>query len=319
MKRKNGFILLDELLGEKECQLLVDFYEDSEDVSEVVTQSKMRLLFSYQGEEYFFKPFIDEIDTPGFYSIYSELIVQELAKEFEIPCVEYDLAVYNGDHGVITKNFKKADSDYLSGSEVLGDYVVSILDFKHGTTDFYDNLYTYNSLEGIWNALEYRYRYHFNKAQIVKKLMDRLVDIFVFDILTGQADRHFDNWGIVEGKEEIDVQPLYDNELIISSDYLALKVSVPLDEDSESIIFQKIAATLDQFISVSGVEFLDKIKEKRKLINRETIEKVLSNVENKININIPVEQKEKLWDGFEKNNNIIDEVIEKYEENNRKR
>ena len=58
-------------------------------------------------------------------------------------------------------------------------------------------VYTIN-LENIWDALYSKYYSLDNYEEIVKKLMDQLVEIFCFDLLTINNDRNPNNLIIAE-------------------------------------------------------------------------------------------------------------------------
>ena len=62
--------------------------------------------------------------------------------------------------------------------------------------------------------MEKRYSKLPNMQEIVTKLMKKIVDMFILDILVMQSDRHSRNWEIVEYDScEVDLQPLYDNNI----------------------------------------------------------------------------------------------------------
>ncbi len=47
--------------------------------------------------------------------------------------------------------------------------------------------------------------------------MKKIVDIYLFDIITCQSDRHSGNWQIIEFGDNIDICLLYDNECILTN------------------------------------------------------------------------------------------------------
>ena len=69
--------------------------------------------FEYEGYKYYFKKRKNALD------LYSELIAEELAKDFNIPSAHYDLAVYNEKTGVISKNVISDDDNYISMRKIL--------------------------------------------------------------------------------------------------------------------------------------------------------------------------------------------------------
>lgn len=90
MTRTKGFIELDEMLQEIGVDTRVTrFIKESPKVN-VIHDNQMSLVFSfdYHGETYYYKFTNAKNSSP-----YNELVAEELAKDFGIPCVSYDLAV----------------------------------------------------------------------------------------------------------------------------------------------------------------------------------------------------------------------------------
>ena len=234
------------------------------------------------------------------YEDYAELIANKIAKHLGIKCADYDLATYNGNKGVITRNLIEDNEheELLSGTEILTqvytEYIFPIIrtmedynslkeeynannvsEFSHlpteiqldlrqrllsliyriniknkEITDIPENskridlleikkLYEYldsfidiynqkfiefrsgiiksNNLFDIWHVLE-TYAYINNLNIDTEKAMNDLINIFIFDIITSQGDRHADNWSIIKNNEDnsIRICPLYDNSGICS-------------------------------------------------------------------------------------------------------
>ena len=92
-------------------------------VSKIIEQNKFeidleksgaRQKFWFDNHQYLFKAIF-----PGSYEDYAEVIAEEIAKQFGIPCAEYDLAVFEGKKGVVTKNFLQEDEVLITGSEII--------------------------------------------------------------------------------------------------------------------------------------------------------------------------------------------------------
>ncbi len=196
MNRKNGFIILEDE---------VDYTHKS---SKYLYSTLKGTIVLKDNEKYFYKRIRKDC-------CYRELIASEIAKILEIPCCDYDLALIpklNGyDFGVISKWFKKADSNYYNGKQIIEDYYEGILKRK-----VLDNVkkanYVYNNLEVIWNAFEHRYRFEKNKEDLISSLMLELIVRFWFAYLIRNTDFHFKNWEIEETKDKVCLAPSYDNE-----------------------------------------------------------------------------------------------------------
>lgn len=185
MERINGFIDVDKMLKQLGIEYTnIDSLKNESRINRINSFHNMfiHLEFDYNGETYFYK--YNE-DIPP----YSELVAEELAKDYGLPCVSYDLATLNGIKGVISKSYKKSNVNYISANVLLSNTFDRFHDGKCLNID------EYNNLDSIWTALDYRYRDRENKVEITHHLMKQIVDIFLFDIITCQSDRSASNWG----------------------------------------------------------------------------------------------------------------------------
>jgi len=199
MARKEGFVEVDEMLKEIGVNTMITRTIKESPLVNVIHDEPYSLVFSfdYHGKTYYYK-FTDYKEI----SPYNELIAEELAHDFGIPCVDYDLAVL-GDirEGNISKDYKRPDANYLTGQDILYSFYSKTMNFGDSFLD--EN--RYNSLENIWDALEYRYQFHPDKREVIRSLMEKLVNIYLFDVLVCQSDRHSGNWMIEEKENNIDI------------------------------------------------------------------------------------------------------------------
>lgn len=167
---------------------------------------------TYKEKTYFYKRCNNDL-------CYRELIAYEIATFLNIPSVFYSLveipnAKADYDIGVIAENYKRSDLYYINGLTLLKDYHYDYLKNWYKRNNYRNN-FNYNTLNDIWNALEFRYRFEENRADLVKKILTNIINnIFLFDIFTKNADRNFNNWELVENIEtgEVNTNKLYDNE-----------------------------------------------------------------------------------------------------------
>lgn len=261
MTRKEGFIDLNKILK--------DIGVDDTDINSIISDEKISIVtynrwkiilsFVYENDVYFYK--YNNMTIP-----YSELVAEELANDFGIDHVSYDLAVLNQYKGVLSKNFKKDNGNYILGEEILKDFFVDNQDIE-----------VHNSLEDIWDAFEYRYQNYPNKEELIKLLMNDIINIYIYDIITCQSDRHSQNWGLIEDDNKVSIQPVFDNERILSTNGRQALVNLTIDEVGNS----NLLFNLIEFMRISSVDYTELIKEKWWIISDQNLNSIFKRIEDK--------------------------------------
>lgn len=280
--RENGVIDVSRIISEENQSIDLE-------------QRGTRCKFWFSDYKYLFKS-----NFGASYEDYAEVIAEGIAKYFGMPCAEYDFATYNGEIGVVTKNFvneaegeelisgteiinyvmknhveliefacksheqsshpeketssdeekkkyiekmlnllKDCDIDYQYASEVQRtiddssapnytsklDEMISVIDEVYETlNDTYSDLFQRksqkkfnmqaNNLFDLWSIIDiYIKKQGLGDEKTVIELNNALYDIFIFDILTIQGDRHPANWGLIINKDKKTVRmtPIFDN------------------------------------------------------------------------------------------------------------
>lgn len=252
--------------------------------------------FYYQGEKYYYK------QCKNVQSIYYELIAEEIAIDFGIPCAHYDLVTYDGFYGVVSRSFLLPNSTFLTIDNILRD-----------TFSDTENLSAYVNLEDIEMALRRRYQ----DSSLVSQLMEECINIFLFDVLIGNLDRHGENMGILESKQGISFSEVFDNENMLNSVCLyfggySLGIErsdyFPTEEDIDSN-----NNFLEKFLRLNPLSYTDYFKSKLWIISEENICKILNRVEVRSHLEIPVSMKEMIKRKFSKNRTMIFNVLKKLE------
>lgn len=309
MTRKEGFIEVDKMLQEigvdtKDfdtilCSPLVHIIKDD--------MKGVHFSFKYKGETYFYKQsFYIKGGSPIFINPYNELVAEELAKDFDIPCIDYDLAIIGSNKGVLSKNFTISDTNYISGKDILGESI------EYYDSDLENNLVkkivpSKNDLEDIWDKLEIYYQNDPNKTEIIRYLMKRIVDIYLFDIITCQIDRHQENWQIMESMDGIDIVPLYDNERILVSngDHAFVNLGINITWINHENLWESIK----QFQKMSSSEFTNIIKDKLWIISEENLYKLFDRIEQKTGYPMPEERKIFYFIYYQKHRKKLEEIL----------
>ena len=222
-----GIINLDQVLYDKYNYNfdgnLEDFYNQNFIKLEGVGKDALCWIL-YDGVEYLFKP-LNDFD----YNIWGELLTEEIAKDFEIPCASYRVGKLHGQSGIISRSFLKENDTLILGSQLFQDFLnsgdndifllkndkfieeyqipkyffeLATYDQKRYTLNYLNNLEHVKTILNSDDSLD--------KKQ-VPKIVESMTDMLIFDLITLQGDRHPNNWGIVQNGNKVKFSPLFDN------------------------------------------------------------------------------------------------------------
>lgn len=234
-------------------------------------------IFYYEGEKYFYKC------PRNLYHVYNELVAHKIAERFGIPSVPYYVTTYGDETGVSSLMFD--DSDYVPMSDILFDVYGS------------DNN-SFNNLTDIWAAFEEKYGY-----EATKKLMDELVNIFLFDVVIGNADRHNENYGIINNDDGPHFAPLFDNEWMLfkrSINYGFYNLGVESNDDCNKLYI---------FLKNSDSSYLFRLKEMVNKIDDQALQEILDEIVSEGN-ELPSGYEDYLFQEFNDNREMIKMTIE---------
>lgn len=227
-------------------------------------------------------------------SIYSELLISELADQVGLQHANCDLYEKDGKRGILSENILSDDEEMFSLNFFVGDNNIN--------SDYIDITDFFKTGEKLINSL---IKLGCEKSQI-KQLLVELQKQFVFDSFVCESDRHTENISLVVNSKtgEYRLSPMYDNEnsLLLDNNLDLLKemTSKPSSvKDASDMIYPKIALmppidnpsageiwkyTFDQMIGDDEVyDFAMDCFEKL------DITKAIKNVEKKICCPIPYE------------------------------
>lgn len=293
MKRTNGYIDLDSYYEDLDKKKLDTLIKPSD-------YSDEHFWLTIDEEDYYFKA----TNFP-----YNELVCYEIAKLLGMDALEYDLAKFKNFYGVISKNYKKPGYKYIPGYDILKKYydhnkeIVEKMGLSkiNWQEDYESPCYIHmNNLETIWTALEYSYPCFDISPSFLK-----IVNQFIFIILTAQEDKGSQNWEAEESENSIDIVNIFDNE----SAYLGYDCEVAMSTNFDDAC-HKLMDVLKTFLNLSSQEFVNLFLEKYNLLSEEAFLNILDIVEVKTGVNIPESEKTRLISNFKNNRENIKIVLE---------
>jgi hypothetical protein len=131
---------------------------------------------------------------PRYHSLESmaEKLASEFARLFGISAAKVDLAIRNGQYGVISYKFLAPGESLAEGGDLI---VARDPEFDRVGA----RVHSFQLVEAIL-------------ASIAPHLVSRLIELLVFDAAIGNSDRHHDNWGVIlSPKNEPRLAPAYDH------------------------------------------------------------------------------------------------------------
>lgn len=146
--------------------------------------------------------------------------------------------------------------------------------------------------------------------------MQQIVNMFIFDILTGQVDRDATNWYLIECPNgTLELQPLFDNvRILILHHRLAPKrypeVSKLLLTVNRDIV-RYFEDNLEEFLRFSDKEFTQDLANSLWAISEENIRKIFTRIGEKTEYPMPDELKQFYLKEFSSQLNFITETYNK--------
>ena len=235
---------------------------------------RRQLVFTYNGQKYYYK----EMITYEYY--YNEVIAEKIAKQAGIPCAHYYLGCFAGRDGIISEEIQ--------------------LEHYQSMQAFLDNHRTRhrkirNTFENIWEALDNE----FDEATTAR-LMDKLVDIFLFDAIIGNPDRNLENYGLIIEEDSTQFAPLIDNEF--------MTYDKTIKDGYYDLRFDKISERqnmLYYFLDISDKTYHERLLKLLPLISKKNLQRIFFELE-RDGITIPIDIRLKLLKKFAINREMIE-------------
>lgn len=225
---------------------------------------------------------------------YNELVANELAKDFDINCVEYDLASYNGMIGNISEDYIKGRNHML-----MSEFLFTNMGSRYSS--YCNNIKTISSL----------FYLKFDDVT-AEKLTNQLITLFIFDVLIANSDRNDNNYGLINVGGNVQLTPVFDNGQMLNEDvlydgYYSLKWNVINDSDM---------SILEDFLINADTKWIDLLKSKLWIIDEKNLFDVFNRVENKIHCSMDDVIKNDMLKNFSINRKYIIDSLNKYDLSN---
>lgn len=327
MQRIDGYIDLCEILDipyknyldtPEGYDLLYDLLRSKEDVN--ITKyhpgSLLSFSFAWNHQTFYFK-FNSNISS------YNELIMEEVLQDLGFVHPVYDLAALGNIKGVVSANYRVVSATYVSGYDVLKDAFFDeakklVMCFSKTSFDKHKLLDPFNNLEDIWYALEHRYQNREDKEEIVRHLMQKFVDMFLFSCLTSQSDYQFDNWSIIEYEDgTADLEFCCDNDRCMVGDPKILFLSLFVSHSQNVFCRYGIVcnATLGEnllrFHKISPREDIAKLKDMLFALESERLKDYFARIQNKTGVMVPASVQVENYEKFFIQKRFLKLVLEK--------
>lgn len=313
-------------------------------------------------DSYLFKP----INEP-LYNVWGELLSEEFAKKLDISCAEYRLAQFDGKLGVITKQILKEDERLILGCEVFQEFLNEYFSPKNDkkSTEMYqisDEILEYdayhqkrylfnhfNNIEQIWAILDKNKKI---SSEDKTKIIQDMIKLLLFDIITIQGDRHPNNWALKTDGKTYQLSPIFDNATSFGlcfpnmqnrinnfrNDYMHHRYFNDIEKINKTIYQSRPNLTLseDNIIEVttrkkdSPIKVLDdllkksdenwqnKIIELSKKINIDLLDEIIEKVESKNGLTMDGEIYSYIRSVFEIHLENINTILNKYQKGSEK-
>ena len=229
--------------------------------------------------------------------LFKELLAQEVAELLGIPHITYYPYSTKKCSGVISESFIKDGFSYMSGIELLEDYIAKtnrknreyLYDCTTGGCISYKS---YQDLYIIWQAVEQKFKHYPNYDYLIISFMDKLIKMVLFDLLIVNWDRYSRNWFIEYNNSEFRLVDALDHDFSFDSNFdSALGITqydinndkslINLIKETDGCILKYFNDMCDKCNPDNIKKIIDMTIEKQKIIVSEvTINEVTQNFKN---------------------------------------
>jgi hypothetical protein len=148
------------------------------------------LLISPEGVKFYFKRSERKAAThskPGKYFKYefwSEIIAYELGTMLGLDVLKYDLAVFEGEPGCLSKSMVEEDEELIEGVKFIQAYNANFNPLRKECRKWY----SFDLIERSLHNIKF------------EGGIEHIIRMVIFDAVIGNSDRHQENWAVIERK-----------------------------------------------------------------------------------------------------------------------
>jgi hypothetical protein len=240
--------------------------------------------------------------------IFRELLAQEILEILHISYIKCFPYTYNGRKGLLSENFRKDGYNYLSGNQLIDDYIsitkienIELL-YDEKKDDGTMRIKKYPDLYIIPEALKKRFRGYPNREEQIQKFMHKIFDMVMFDLLVVNMDRNGDNWFIEYNDSSFKLLDIFDHNHAFSKYYNSALNTTQCQTLSNTEALRALINESDSSIYFRFINFFN-------TINPGNINSIADEVVKKYNLNVDELVRNEVIGHFTNNYRRLESVI----------
>jgi len=154
------------------------------------------------------KPMLFKQGRPETGENWAEKVCCEICTLLRLPHAKYDLATWRSKEGVVTPTFVPKNSRLIHGNELLAKFN----DDYDITLTYSSNQHTLRRVMALLKLLNLQEPIGWNYPTEINNVTDIFTGYLLLDALTGNQDRHHENWGIISSiNDGLSLAPTFDH------------------------------------------------------------------------------------------------------------
>lgn len=207
------------------------------------------------------RPHLFKIGRDGTGEHWAEKVTAEIAKLLELPAATYEFATHDGQLGVLSEKFLPSGAAFHPANQIIA----RIDRGYDGSKRFKQVRYRLLPSLGIIKLLKFRFPLE-PVSQLPEMPAEELfVGYLMFDALTGNTDRHHENWGVVlTSGGDAHLAPTFDHASSLGRELTD-------DRRKERLTTKDARASVEAYASRARAAFYGPGRAERPLTNAEVV------------------------------------------------